>query len=144
VSYQSSSQVRIEPYCVFCGSPTDNVEQYTISGSSTEDSTYHYSSLTVPFPAHRQCFRKEKGKKLILILKVLLPFVVFLSPAAVLLMFPGIGMNLNAFAILMVCLLLGFILTLVWAFAARAIVRKNDPVPELKNTILQYYRTHRQ
>jgi hypothetical protein len=144
VSHQSSATVRIEPYCIFCGGATDNVERYTISDSSIQDSTYHYSSLTVPFPAHPECFRQEKRKKPILILKVLLPFVVFLSPGAVFLLSPGIAAHPMAFVVLVGGLLLGFVLTLVWAFAALRIVRRNDPVPALENTILQYYRTHRQ
>ena len=58
----SSTNVIIEPQCIFCGGLTDNIEKYTIT--ETEDhphnSEYYTSnSLTIPFPAHHHCLQKK-------------------------------------------------------------------------------------
>ena len=64
----TKEEVIIEPYCIFCGGQTDNVERYTLVKVETEKtsiwdtSEYEYTStntLTVPFPAHHHCFEKK-------------------------------------------------------------------------------------
>jgi hypothetical protein len=66
---ESTSKIAIEPYCIFCGKPTDNVETYTrtdtrrSSTSSTHwdqrkryiETTTTYNTVTIPFPAHPHC-----------------------------------------------------------------------------------------
>ncbi len=67
---ESTSKIAIEPYCIFCGRPTDNVETYTRTDthrSSTSSiplwdqrkrymtTTTTYNTVTIPFPAHPHC-----------------------------------------------------------------------------------------
>jgi hypothetical protein len=66
---ESTSKIAIEPYCIFCGRPTDNVETYTRTDthrSSTSSTDYAQrkiyrttttttNTVTIPFPAHPHC-----------------------------------------------------------------------------------------
>ena len=81
MSYQSSStsKIRIDPECLFCGNPTNETQTYslvdgwwTISGSST-------TTMRIPIPAHSICFEKatkvEHQSCLLLIATFAVPFL---------------------------------------------------------------------
>jgi len=66
----SSVTVFIEPNCIFCGETTANVEKYTLYSFASAQTglftqTSFSSSLTVPFPAHQDCYQNNRRKTLL-------------------------------------------------------------------------------
>ncbi len=51
--------IRIKPYCVFCGKMTENVETYNYYDPLGTD----YDRILIRFPAHRFCFLLRKACK---------------------------------------------------------------------------------
>ena len=83
-----SRRVIIEPYCIFCGKPTDNVERHAFTKGTGETShwygrTVHTSYDVMPFPAHPSCYKGVFfGNKFVLIASIVC-FIAFILVAFV-------------------------------------------------------------
>ncbi|MBN1285858.1 MAG: hypothetical protein JXB47_10705 [Anaerolineae bacterium] len=136
-SHQSTHQVRIDPYCIFCGKPTSNVEQHTTSKTKTtvmpgSGVRYEGASLTIPFPAHPECLKKEKRDTW------LWSIVGAVAIAVILLIVGAIVANTSESAATTICTL-GFFAAIGGGIGINWWLGK-----ALENRIVEYYKTHLQ
>jgi parallel beta-helix repeat protein len=90
----TSQTIFIEPYCIFCKKPANNVERRTFTKSNSTywkeqpswnsnttitHTTTTTHSFTGPFPAHPECLRKfEKGRRRGLLIGIAIPILAIL------------------------------------------------------------------
>jgi hypothetical protein len=124
-------KVRIEPYCIFCGQATTNVEEQSIETyrhEYTPDTTVSHR-LTIPFPAHRRCLRRRKRAGCLII--VAPPLIVFVLYTLISLILK----EAYIYSSLVGCMVIPAAIGVGLYLANRA----NE---KLENQILYYYETH--
>jgi hypothetical protein len=128
---QSSTSVVIEPKCIFCGGPTNNVEEHYFFSSSHDSGRVYTNSKTIPFPAHQECYESKNRKPVWQIISCFAVVVLLYFLAQLPL---GAGLSL---LLIIGALVVGLIGVPFY------IVRWRIRVHDIQEKVLYYYETHR-